>query len=134
MVYEELDPEGAYHRQREGWRYIDVRTEQEFAQGHPEGAVNVPIFFMGPAGMQPNPGFLSVVQRLFPTDTPLLVGCRSGGRSARACELLASKGYRQLVNIAGGVSGSATVAGWRQQGLPWSTQLEGVSYRALTSG
>ncbi|MGH7809600.1 MAG: rhodanese-like domain-containing protein, partial [Candidatus Binatia bacterium] len=29
--------------------YIDVRTEGEFARGHPEGAVNIPVAFPDPA-------------------------------------------------------------------------------------
>jgi rhodanese-related sulfurtransferase len=36
--------------------YIDVRTEGEFARGHPEGAVNIPVAFPDPArGMVVNP-------------------------------------------------------------------------------
>lgn len=132
MSYEEIDPQTCHQRQQEGWRYVDVRSEHEFAQGHPEGAVNVPLFSMGPMGMEPNPDFLAVMQRHFPPQTPLLMGCRSGGRSARACELLAAAGYQRLVNVAGGVSGSATVRGWREEGLPWST--EGTPYQDLSSG
>ena len=29
--------------------YIDVRTEREFANGHPQGAVNIPVAFPDPA-------------------------------------------------------------------------------------
>ena len=35
----------------------------EFAQGHPEGAINIPIAVPGAAGMMPNPDFLNVVQK-----------------------------------------------------------------------
>jgi rhodanese-related sulfurtransferase len=115
-MYETVDVRTASAKQREGWSYLDVRSPQEFAQGHPEGAVNVPILFMGPAGNQPNPRFLEIVQRLFPQqDTPLLLGCRSGARSARAAEILAAAGYARLANVAGGMMD------WDANGLPRST-------------
>ncbi len=133
MAYEELDPQASHRRQGEGWRYVDVRSEQEFAQGHPEGAVNIPIAFPGPMGMRPNPRFLEIVQKHFPADTPLILGCKSGGRSARACEVLAAAGYAKLVNVSGGFLGSPAVAGWQQQGLPASTETAGVSYADLVS-
>lgn len=30
--------------------YIDVRTESEFANGHPQGAVNIPVAYPDPSG------------------------------------------------------------------------------------
>jgi rhodanese-related sulfurtransferase len=36
-------------------------------------------------------------------DKPVAVLCHSGGRSARAAEFLASQGFAQVVNIAGGI-------------------------------
>src|SRR5262245_16743569 len=50
---------------KEGYVYIDVRTEPEFAGGHAEGALNIPVFAPGPGGMAPNPDFLSTVKGLF---------------------------------------------------------------------
>ena len=44
--------------------YIDVRTAQEFANGHPAGAVNIPVAFADPArGMVLNPRTLSASSR-----------------------------------------------------------------------
>ncbi|HVA40582.1 MAG TPA: rhodanese-like domain-containing protein, partial [Candidatus Binataceae bacterium] len=38
--------------------YLDVRTESEFAQGHPAGAINVPVVFIkGPGQMELNGEF-----------------------------------------------------------------------------
>jgi rhodanese-related sulfurtransferase len=121
MAYETFDPPTAHHQQRNGWIYVDVRSEQEFVQGHPEGAVNVPVFFAAPGGMEPNPGFVDAIRKLFPVETPLLMGCRSGQRSARACELLLTAGYTKLANVAGGFHGSSFTAGWQSSGLPVST-------------
>ena len=42
--------------------YIDVRTEREFSNGHPQGAINIPVAFPDPArGMVMNPDFVKVV-------------------------------------------------------------------------
>src|SRR5579864_6787647 len=75
--------------------YLDVRTEEEFEAGHPAGARNVPILILDPASRQPrpNPEFVATVQRHLAPSTKLVVGCQSGGRSQRACELLADAGY-----------------------------------------
>jgi rhodanese-related sulfurtransferase len=106
--------------------YLDVRTEGEFAAGHPAGARNVPLLFLDPATRRPvpNPDFVAVVTRDLPPGTKLVVGCQVGGRSQRACELLAEAGYADLVNVQGGFGGArdpagrVVVPGWRDEGLP----------------
>ena len=60
--------------------YLDVRTAEEFATGHPAGALNVAVLFFRADGSSPNPDFVAAVQRLVPPTTPLLVGCQAGGR------------------------------------------------------
>ena len=97
------------------------RSPPEFAQGHPEGAVNVPVFFATPGGMAPNPDFLDAMRKLYPAETPLLLGCKSGMRSARACEMLEAAGYTRLANVDGGFHGSPFTPGWLAAGLPTST-------------
>ena len=109
--------------------YLDVRTEAEFEAGHPAGARNVPVVFVDPATRQPtpNPDFVATVERTIPRTAKLLVGCQSGGRSARACELLAQAGFTDLINVRGGFggardqSGRVVVPGWREAGLPVET-------------
>jgi arsenate reductase len=100
--------------------YLDVRTPEEFDAGHPAGARNVPVLLLDPATRRPrpNPEFLVVVQRHLAPGTMLLVGCQSGMRSQRACELLADAGYTDLANVRGGFGGSEDAAGWRECGLP----------------
>ena len=65
-------------------------------------------------------------------------GCRMGGRSMKACELLARAGYTQLANVAGGFGGAAdpfgrlVMPGWMQEGLPVERESDpGTSYAAL---
>src|SRR5262249_44079008 len=50
MPFESVSVRTARERQQTGWTYVDVRSPEEFAQGHPEGSVNVPIFMMGAGG------------------------------------------------------------------------------------
>ncbi len=118
--------------------YLDVRTEAEFAQGHPAGAINVPVVFIkGPGQMELNGEFADVVAKTLPRDKKLVVGCLAGGRSQRACELLEAAGYSDLTNVRGGfggardASGQVVVAGWRDAGLPVSIEVGDNSYQAL---
>lgn len=105
--------------------YLDVRTEAEFAAGHPVGARNVPVVFLGAGGPpRPNPDFVATVEQLLPQSTTLLVGCQAGGRSQRACELLVAVGYTDVTNVRGGFGGArdqtgrVVVPGWQDAGLP----------------
>jgi rhodanese-related sulfurtransferase len=118
--------------------YLDVRTEPEFAQGHPDGAINVPVVFIkGPGQLELNGEFVDVVAKTLPREKKLVVGCLAGGRSQRACELLEAAGYADLTNVRGGfggardASGQVVVAGWRDAGLPVSTEVGDNSYQAL---
>ena len=67
---------------------LDVRTPGEFDSGHVEGAVNIPV--------------QSLAQRLMelpPTDKPVVVYCRSGGRSAQAAALLRQAGWTEVHDV-----------------------------------
>src|SRR6185295_8710409 len=100
--------------------YLDVRTPEEFAAGHPAGAVNVPVIFFRAGGSSPNPDFVSAVQRLIPPAKALLVGCQAGGRSQRGAELLVAAGYPDVSNVRGGFGGArddtgrTVIPGWRE--------------------
>lgn len=73
---------------------LDVRTPAEIAE------INIPnhtaIDFM--AG-----GFQEKVEELDKTKT-YYIYCRSGGRSAKACELMSQKGFPKLYNLLGGIT------------------------------
>lgn len=113
--------------------YLDVRTPEEFAAGHPAGAINVPVTFFRAGGSSPNPDFVATVQRLVPPSTPLLVGCQAGGRSQRGAELLIAAGYTDVSNVRGGFggvrdeTGRIVIPGWREAGLPVETGAGGKS-------
>ena len=108
--------------------YLDVRAEHEFEQGHPEGALNIPIFHYDPATGQPEPNhqFLAVVLGTIDQDTSIYVGCASGQRSFQAATLMQSAGYERIANVDGGFSGkhdpsgAIVQPGWVDCGLPVS--------------
>ena len=125
----------------EGHTYIDVRSAPEYEQGHPAGALNVPLLHFDPATrqMQPNLDFLAVVKSTQATDAKLLIGCQMGGRSARAAEMLAAAGYTDVSNVLGGFGGArdqftgrVVHEGWADAGLPVETAATpGGSYEEL---
>uniref|UniRef100_A0A383W325 Rhodanese domain-containing protein n=1 Tax=Tetradesmus obliquus TaxID=3088 RepID=A0A383W325_TETOB len=97
-----------------GLRYLDVRTPEEYADGHAVGAINIPFMVKSAEGqLVPNPDFLQQVQAAFPDRAEeIIVGCRSGNRSARAAGLLEQEQYSSLVDDAGGW------LGWVEARLP----------------
>jgi rhodanese-related sulfurtransferase len=117
-----LNPEESFKlMQEEGYTYLDVRTPEEFSAGHPEGSYNIPWALRDPATAQmtPNADFLSVVEATFPKDARLLLGCRSGGRSTSAANVMFSAGYTDLVeNYAGWVAHKDGTQGWASTDLP----------------
>jgi rhodanese-related sulfurtransferase len=122
----------------EAFTYVDVRTEDEFAAGHPEGAVNVPVMLAGASGMEPNPDFVAVMERAFAKDAALIVGCKMGGRSARAAQALASAGFTRVLDQSAGWDGKKgsfgelLEPGWSRSSLPTETGApDGRSYEAL---
>jgi rhodanese-related sulfurtransferase len=92
--------------------YLDVRSVPEFESGHVPGAYNIPLMHKGPVGMQPNPEFEARVEATFDKQQALVVGCRSGARSARAAAVLAQRGFETLYDHAGGWAGNGEDAGW----------------------
>lgn len=78
---------------------IDVRTPEEFASGHIQGAVNIPVDDLT--------GRLNEV----PNNQPVVVYCRSGNRSARASQMLAQSGYTSIYDLGG-------ITAWAEQGFP----------------
>lgn len=101
----EIDVEVLADRLTEGARVIDVREPDEYTSGHVPGAVSIPL------GSVPDN-----VER-FRGEGPTYVICQAGGRSRRACELVAAAGI-EAINVDGGTgawiaSGRDVVAGER---------------------
>ncbi|MCU1486098.1 MAG: hypothetical protein JWN67_2844 [Actinomycetia bacterium] len=85
----EIDVAELARRHAEGAYVLDVRQPDEYEAGHVPGAVLVPL------------DQLEARQAEVPTDRPLLVICKSGGRSAKAVQVLSAAGL-DATNVAGG--------------------------------
>ncbi|WP_028987138.1 MBL fold metallo-hydrolase [Thermicanus aegyptius] len=90
---ESVEPEEVVEEVRRGEIYVlDVRNESEWNEGHLEGAKHIML------------GRLKERLREIPTDKPILVHCQLGGRSAIAVSFLKANGFRQVMNLAGGLT------------------------------
>ena len=76
MTFQTKNPAGVKQLFEEDpeYVYVDVRTVEEFEQGHVPGSYNIPILFRSQMGMQPNPGFLAVMKRLFAKEQKIVFG------------------------------------------------------------
>lgn len=81
----------------DGWMLLDVRTDEEWAEGRIEGATHIPMD--------------QVVARLDEVGDRVVCVCHLGGRSARVTQYLLTQG-REAVNLEGGVDA------WAAQGRP----------------
>jgi len=139
MTTTRVEPDEAARLVGEHWNYLDVRSVPEFEQGHPDGAFNIPLLEAVPGqGLRPNPDFLDVCKASFPADARLVVGCKSGGRSAKAAQQLEAAGFTSVVDMRGGFGGEVDAggrvacAGWQARGLPVSSAAQpGRSYAEL---
>jgi rhodanese-related sulfurtransferase len=73
---------------------LDVRTAQEFSLNHLEGSINLDF---------KSPSFSELIYGL-DKKKAYLVYCRTGVRSSRAMLLMSYLGFRELYNLAGGIS------------------------------
>jgi len=122
----------------EGYVYLDVRSIPEFDAGHPAGAYNIPLMHAAPSGMRPNADFSSVIAATFAKDAKLVVGCKTGGRSLRAAQVLLDAGFEAIIDQRAGFHGTrdpfgqVKEAGWQGEGLDVATDAEpGRAYEPL---
>jgi hydroxyacylglutathione hydrolase len=72
---------------------LDVRAPLEFEDGHIEGAINIPVADLRERHTELN------------REDSILVTCSSGNRSSLAASILRQKGFKNLFNVAGGMTG-----------------------------
>jgi len=97
---------------------LDVRTADEFKEGHIEGAVNID---------QAQSNFIEQAKATISTDKKIAVYCRSGRRSAHAAGKLAAQGY-ECVNLKGGI------LAWKEAKMPVTTETYEVDVFKTKSG
>jgi phage shock protein E len=89
----------------EGLVVLDVRTPEEFAEGHLDGAVLVDFY---------DADFAEQLAALDP-DVPYLVICRSGNRSGQTLGIMEQLGFTSAADVDGGI------IAWAGAGLPVTT-------------
>lgn len=101
-VSEPVKIEVAEKHLAEGAQLLDVRTKEEWDEGHLVGATLVTVT---------EDGFLEKAKAALDTEKPVVVYCRSGKRSAIATKQLREAGYT-VYEIQGGISA------WLEAGKP----------------
>lgn len=81
---------------------IDVRTPDEFAVGHIDGAINIDF---------KNANFATEIAKL-DVSQDYLIHCRSGGRSTRSLTQFREAGFSHIIHMDGGM------LGWNKAELP----------------
>lgn len=74
-----------------GARLVDVRSPGEFAMGHIQGAVNVPV------------DTITTASAAWGHDAPIVVYCATGARSYEAAQYLAAHGFTKVYNLKAGI-------------------------------
>lgn len=74
---------------------VDVRTPEEFAEGHIANATNMNVI---------GDDFEKQIETL-DKEKPVMVYCKSGGRSAKAASILKEKGFKNVYDLDGGILG-----------------------------
>ncbi|XP_047965188.1 thiosulfate sulfurtransferase 16, chloroplastic-like [Salvia hispanica] len=97
-----VDVHAARRLLHQGHTYLDVRTEEEFENGHVRNAINIPYKIITSEGMVNNPKFLDQVRAHFDKEDHLVVGCKSGVRSLYATIDLLKAEFKHVYNMEGG--------------------------------
>lgn len=98
----EASPDECRRMIDEGCRILDIRTPDEFRQGHLADAVNIDFYA---------PDFRARIQKL-DRDQPYVVYCRKGIRGAKALGIMQQAGFTWVYNLSGGYDT------WCARGLP----------------
>lgn len=72
---------------------IDIRTPQEFSQGHIEGAININYY---------DHSFMEQIGK-YDKSKPIFLYCRSGNRTSSAAAKIAKVGFEEVYDLQGGI-------------------------------
>lgn len=100
-----LAPQDVVRLMNQGAAVIDVRSVEEYLQGHIRGARHIPTADIGKAG--------ETLKRY--KEKPVVVCCEHGPRGRAALLALQDQGFKQVVNLKGGMRA------WRAEHLPVAT-------------
>lgn len=79
--------------QKKEVQLIDVRTPEEFEEGHMQNALNIDFYA---------DNFLTQFSQ-FDKEKPVYIYCRSGNRSGKAAKKLSAAGFNKIIDLKGGV-------------------------------
>ncbi len=118
QIIEDITPQEAYTSIQENqdnpdFAIIDVRTPEEFTEGHIEGAINIDFY------SETFPDELNILDK----NKAYLIYCRSGGRSGDALVIMASLDFKEVHNMTGGI------IQWEAEGFP---TVQGKSTHSAT--
>ena len=82
---------------------VDVRTEQEYGNGHLKEAILINI---------QGQDFTAKAMQQLDKQKPVIIYCRSGRRSMQAAQILVNEGFETVYNMKGGI------LAWQAEGLP----------------
>lgn len=72
---------------------IDIRTPEEFSEGHIDGAININYF---------DSNFMDQIAK-YDKNQPLFIYCRSGNRTTSASKKVADFGFKEIYDLEGGI-------------------------------
>jgi rhodanese-related sulfurtransferase len=148
ILERQVSVEEAYEKWRaspDSVKILDVRTLEEYLfVGHPPMSWNIPLYYQTDQwdakkerfAMVPNLDFVYQVQQVANVDETIFVICRSGGRGAKATNMLANAGFEHVYNIEHGMEGDKISDpqsvyqgqrlrnGWKNSGLPWTYDVD----------
>ncbi len=90
----DVDPVSFQKMEKSSLLIVDVRTPEEYAEGHVPGAVNIPL------GTIQND-----ISMFEDKDKPILMYCRSGKRAGKALDILQQNGFSDLYHLDGDMQG-----------------------------
>ena len=98
----QVDPTAAIRLMNNDAVVVDVRETADFNKGHIKNAKNIPM-----SSLKQKLDSVSSAK-----DIPVLMYCRSGNVSGKACRILKNSGFSDVHNLAGGI------VGWQDANLP----------------
>ncbi len=102
----------------EAYILLDVRTQEEYDEGHIPGAINIPNEEIGTAELEELPD----------REQMILVYCRSGRRSKEAAGKLAALGYTQVLEFGGIITWEGEIITTAEEELYASDPFEAREY------
>lgn len=89
--------------------FIDVSTEERYAEGHPPRALNIPFELQTRKGTEKNADFLPIFEKLFGKTDRLRLGASDPEWATRAANLLRAAGYTNVVALEATPEGTETI-------------------------